>query len=97
MRPFRKKSAIILSTLFTLIHYGFSFSVFLFLASYASDIDGRNPVLSLFSQKIVIGAFYLLLFPFGYLPFGVLVNSAVLGGILYYLLTRNALKKNTAS
>ena len=54
------------------------------MASYAGDIDGLNPSLTRYQEMFLSVAFYLLLFPFGFLPFGVLFNSPLLGVSLYF-------------
>ena len=76
-----------------LLHYALAVAVFLIMASYAGDIDGLNPPLTGIKEKLLVAAFYALLFPFGYLPLGVLFNSALLGVGLYLLLDWRAKKR----
>lgn len=89
----KKRSRIILSLCFTILHYALAFAVFVVMASYAVDIDGTNPPLSRYQDTLLTVAFYLLLFPFGYLPLGLLFNSALLGVGLYFFSDWRA-KKN---
>lgn len=93
MNKTNNKARIPFSICFTLLHYALTFAVFLIMASYASDIDGLNPPLTGFKEALLSVAFYLFLFPFGYLPLGILFNSALLGVGLYFLLDWRAKKK----
>ena len=92
----KKKSRIILSISFTVLHYALAFAVFVIMASYATDIDGLNPSLTRYQDMFLTVAFYLLLFPFGYLPLGLLFNSALLGVGMYFFSGWRA-KRNPAS
>ncbi len=86
----RRVSRLMLSVCFSFLHYVLSFSVFFVMASYASDIEGLNTPLTGLKEKILLTAFHILLFPFGYLPFGILFNSAILGICLYFFLNWRA-------
>lgn len=88
-----KKSRIALSISFTILHYVLAFAVFVIAASYAADIDGLNAPLSPFQETFLWVIFHLVLFPFGYLPFGLLFNSALLGVGVYFFSDWRAKKK----
>lgn len=79
--------------LFTLVHYALAIGIFFLMASYASDIDGVNPVLTHLQEKILVGSFYIILLPFGFIPFGVLINSSIIGYGFYRLLSWRFLSK----
>ena len=81
---------------FTVVHYLVTAYVFLMIASYAGDIDGINPALSPLQSQFLTGAFFVMLFPLGFAPFGVLVNSPVLGYGLYRLLALRFLTDKTS-
>ncbi len=81
---------LIAAILFTLLHYAASaVTVLLMLASIGSFDRPATPLSELAAsipQSVFFGIFYLLLLPFGFLPFGPLHNSAALGYGLYRLL-----------
>jgi hypothetical protein len=85
----RQKKALIIgsSVVFTLVHYALTAYVFFMMASYAGDIDGLNPPLTGPQSQMLTVGFFVFLFPFGFFPFGVLVNSAILGYGVYRLLS----------
>lgn len=92
----QKKWLVVLSAiLFTLAHYALTIKIFFLMASYASDIDGMNPALTQLQEKILIGAFYIIFLPFGFIPLGILINSPILGYGLYRLLSWKLLPKKT--
>lgn len=94
----QKKWFVALSAiLFTLAHYTLAIGIFFLMASYASDIDGVNPVLTHLQEKILTGAFYIILLPFGFLPFGVLINSPIVGYGFYRLLSWKFLPKKVST
>lgn len=89
----KNASRVMLSVCFALVHYACTFGVFLITASYASDIDGLHSPLTGFQETLLFSAFYLLLLPFGYLPLGILFNSALLGIGLYFFVDGRAKRK----
>ncbi len=77
-----------ISIAFIIIHYILSFSIFLISIAQAMNIDQTHPLLGATAERVIWTSYYVLLFPFGHVPFGIFFNSLILGVILYAILNR---------
>lgn len=88
LTPARRHLLIALA--FTVLHYLATAAVFLSGLASIGGFDRPATTLSTFAasipEPVFLGLCYLFLVPAGFLPFGILYNSALLGFGLYHLL-----------